>query len=64
MQIIVVLRHPVERAYSHYVMMQNWGRMPIRAVRKGLPRADPRQPQLVAEPYDAYGWPTASTTKA
>jgi len=55
MRIIVVLRDPLERAYSHYVMMQNWGRMPIRPFEKVFRERILRNPDWLAEPHDAYG---------
>jgi hypothetical protein len=55
MRIIAVLRHPVERAYSHYVMMQNWGRMPIRPFETVFRSQILGNPNWLAEPYDAYG---------
>lgn len=55
MQLIVVLRHPVERAYSNYVMMQGWGRMPIRPFQKVFRERILGNPNWLAEPYTAYG---------
>jgi hypothetical protein len=55
MRLIAVLRHPVERAYSEYMMMLNWGIMPIRPFSKMFRECILTNPSWRNEPFTAYG---------
>lgn len=58
MKIVVVLRHPVDRAYSHYAMMQGWGmgEVPVhQPFAKIFRKKILNNPNWLAEPHQAYG---------
>lgn len=54
-RIIAILRHPVDRAFSHYMMMLNAGAVPYRSFDDYFRERVLRNPDWTKEPLGAYG---------
>ncbi len=54
-KIIALLRHPVDRAYSQYMMHMNAGRVPYRAFETFFRESLPHLEAWDRMPYDCYG---------
>jgi hypothetical protein len=54
MKLIVSLRHPVDRAESHYMMVYSWGSLPDRRFSDLVRERLLNNPSWIDEPYDAY----------
>jgi hypothetical protein len=49
-KLIVILRNPVDRAYSHYLMARRKGREPLASFREAIAA----EPERLAQDYDPY----------
>ena len=54
-KIIAILRHPVDRAYSQYMMHMNAGRVPYRPFESFFQENRPHRDRWERMPYDGYG---------
>ncbi len=54
-KIVAILRHPVDRAHSQYLMHVNAGRAPYRPFETFFKEALPHRDAWTAMPYDCYG---------
>ena len=54
-RLVVILRHPVDRAYSHYMMMLKYGSVPYRPFDEMFRKTILNNPNWTTEPLAAYG---------